>query len=57
MIKCMVLDGDCIDERHLMLVVFWAPNVHSMYNLRHVGHEHDVVVEAHWSSQRGTIMS
>ena len=37
----MVLDGDCIDERHLMLVVFWGPNVHSMYNLRHVGPEHD----------------
>lgn len=21
--------------------MFWAPTVHSMYSLRHVGHEHD----------------
>lgn len=47
----MVLDG------HALMGGGEGASMHSMYNLRHVGHEHDVVVEAHWSSQRGTIMS
>ena len=34
----------------IVCCLFWAPSMHNMYYHIHVGHEHGVVVEAHWSS-------